>query len=109
LGQKDELREFRTILAQCQQEGYKGGIGHWGHAYFLDALSDEKFIVAAMDVERLPEYTEQVGKMDRVILVEPIQDPLKEDLLFGTQRFRKDGPDHPIERFRWIPYRAVSN
>jgi len=108
LGQKDELREFRTILAQCQKAGYNGGIGHWGHAYFLDALSDERFIVAGMDVERLPEYAEQVGSMDRMIWVGPIQGPLQEDLLFGTHRFKKDGPEHPIERFRWVPYRAVS-
>jgi hypothetical protein len=108
LNRPDELRELRTALSQCRQAGLKGGLAHWGHAYILDALSDEQFIVAGNDVERIPGYATYVGTLDRLALVEPIQSELQNEIGYGNRRFTREGLGTSFEKFRWIPYRAAS-
>ncbi len=105
----DELREIRWVIQGMKEEGLNRGLAHWGHAYIIDALTDEQIIVAGRDFnDRFPEYVPLVSQADRIALIEMKTDPLEKKISFAGNDYQMDGSPQDDEVFRWIPYKKIN-
>lgn len=103
----DELREIRWVISGLKDAGINRGLAHWGHAYIIDALTDEKIIVAGRDGSRFPEYDQWVTQADHIALIDLKADPIEKRLSFMGSTFVAEGPPRENETFRWIPYMRI--
>jgi hypothetical protein len=103
----DELAQMRWLICDMREQGYDRGVGHWGNAYVIDALTDEQTLVAATNEERIPDYTRLAADAGRLAGVERTDEPLLEEITFAGYVFRRDGPRRETQDLRWAPYRKV--
>jgi hypothetical protein len=100
----DELRELRWTIGEMESQGLNRGLADWGHAYIIDALTDQQIVVAGINGERIPEYAQQVSQADRIAVIGLKGEPIDEKISYGGGSYSPVGNPRENETFRWIPY-----
>jgi hypothetical protein len=103
----DELSELRWVIQDMREQGCDRGLAHWANAYVLDALTNQEPLVAALEGERIPEYTILAAHAGRLAVIETNDEPLREEITFAGRAYRLDGPAQEAVVFRWAPYRKM--
>jgi hypothetical protein len=103
----DQLAEVRGVIGDMYAKGIRRGLASFGVAYTIDALTNQRIVVAPKDFVTLPNYTASVAAAEYVAVIGRTRDPAEPRIEFGGGVYVPSEP--PIERrtLRWSVYRKM--
>lgn len=123
----DSQREFRWLIQDMEGHGYDRGISAFGPDYTIDALSNERVIVAERGVVLVPgvdgpvivgekdkipflgiyQYFPLVSQADRIAVIGYKDDPPEGKITFNGNAYRPIGPTRKDNLMVWTPYQKI--
>ncbi len=94
--------------------GINRGLGEWGAAYTIDALTNERIIMASRsraglptEMDIIPEYGKMVASSDRIVLLEGDLHRKKTKIFYRGQKFNKSGITRHLDGNQCTPYDRI--
>jgi hypothetical protein len=104
----DELRDYRTLIAQLEQANHRYGVTWHTYAFALTGLSDEALILSALDHNQREVYDRIVAQQDCLVLVFPTQAVNAPDRArFFGRDFSRAGDSYPVGELSWALYNRL--
>ncbi len=108
LHQPDEIKDYREMVRQLHDHGYRYGVTWYTYAFALTALSDEQMVFSVLDHNQHEVYERMVAGQDKVALVHPSAlRNLPDNVVFQGYRYRRDGLTENVGELAWTPYRRT--
>jgi hypothetical protein len=105
--EENQVVELKQVIAVMDRLGLKRGLGPWGEAYMIDALTNERIIVASGELDNIPGYGKLVAESDRIAIIDYVRNPAGPWRTYGGQAYRMSGPTVRCQDYLCTPYQKV--
>ena len=104
----DGLRELRWVIQDMEGQGFNRGVSNYGPNYSINALSEQKVIIANWDGDLIPEYAGLVSQAEKMAVIGYKGEPAKDRVDFNGHSYKRIGETRLDEIIQWTPYLKVN-
>lgn len=105
----DELRDYRAVVRQLQENNLHYGVTFYSYAFTMTALSDEDVIFGVLDYHQHEPYERIVAQQDTLALVYPSgRLNVPDRASFYNRQFVRTGEPHQVGELSWVVYKLAT-